>query len=68
MRRAGYRIADRFVLSLEYAWDRYFGSSARQIELELDGRKDRIEHLRHDQAEDVEDRAFGRILPGQDTE
>src|SRR5580700_2268913 len=59
VRSARYRIADRLVLGFDHPRDRYFGPSARQIELEPDRRKDRIEHFRHDQAEDLENSAFG---------
>ena len=65
VRRAGHRITDRLVFGLEYSRDRYLGAAARQIEIEPDRRKDRVEHLCHDQTENVEYRAFGRILPGQ---
>jgi hypothetical protein len=34
----------------------------------LDRRENRIEHFRHDQAEDVEDRIFSLVLPGPDAE
>src|SRR5713226_2363898 len=61
VRGAGHRIADRLVLGFEHPRDRYLGASARQIEVEQDRRKDRVKHFRHDQAEDVEDRTFGRI-------
>jgi hypothetical protein len=68
VRRAGHRITNRLVFGLEYSRDRYLGAAARQIEIEPDRRKDRVEHLCNDQTENVEYRAFGRILPGQYTE
>src|ERR1700751_3391904 len=68
VRRAGHGITDRLVFCLEYSRDRYLGAAARQIEIEPDRCKDRVEHLCNDQTENVEYRAFGRILSGQDAE
>src|SRR5207249_3453387 len=56
------------VFAFEDARDRYLGAAPGHVEAEMDRREDRLQHLRDDQREDVEQRAFRRVLAGQDAE
>src|SRR5260221_8054381 len=64
----GRRIADGLAFRLENTGYRYARRATVHVELEGDRGEDGIEHLRHDQAEDMENRAFGRVLAGEDLE
>jgi len=68
MLRAGHRVLDRLNIALQDSRDRQLCPSLRFIELKLDRCEDRIEHLRHDQTDDVEDCPVRGVLTGDDLE
>src|SRR6516225_3451906 len=65
---AGYRVPDWLRLGLQHTRNRNPRGAPAQVERDLDRRKDRVEHFRHDQAEDVKKRALSRVLAGEDLE
>src|SRR5579864_5509838 len=68
MRRAGDRIPDGLDVRFEYTGDDETRGPGRLVEFERDGTEDRIVHLADDEAEDLEQRSFGRVRSRKDVE
>src|ERR1700682_2322443 len=66
MRSARYRVLDRLNFRLQYTLGDQTCDASVLVERELEGRKHRIVDLGYDQAQDMEQRAFGRMLARHD--